>query len=93
MLAHGGKALQRNELDLSMFSELYRCSLQQWGLAIHLWKATYRLGNSLDCLGVPMEPICPNWLDFKFGCEKNYFFLVSLVIYSSSMFGIIPFRP
>ena len=30
-----------------MFNEVCGCCLKQWGLEVSLWKATYRLGNSL----------------------------------------------
>lgn len=42
----GAEALHRHQLNISMFNELCRCYLQQWGL-VSLWRATYSLGNSL----------------------------------------------
>ena len=50
------KVLGRPQLKLSMFNELYRCSLQQWGLDVSLWKATCSLGNSLSCLEILWDP-------------------------------------
>lgn len=49
------KALCRYQFDFSMFSELYGCCLQQWGLAIHLRRTTYYLANSLGYLGISMN--------------------------------------
>ena len=46
----GMKALYRHQLKFYMFSELCRYCLQQWDIAVSLWRATYSLGNSLDCL-------------------------------------------
>lgn len=33
--------------------------LQQRGLAVHVWRETYHLGNSLGCLGISMGPLWP----------------------------------
>ena len=48
-LAHRGVGSLRNQLIFSMFKELCRCCLQQWGLAVSFWKTTYSLVNSLGC--------------------------------------------
>lgn len=58
MLGGGDEGSCRHQLHLSMFNEFCRCRLQQWGFAVSgLWRATYCLGNSLGCLGVPMGPL------------------------------------
>lgn len=88
----GVKAPGRNQLDFFMFSEFCRPCLQQWGLAIRLWKATYCLGSSLDCLTVPMEPLWLNGYSLNLGVEKkNQLFQLCLVICSSAMFYTICF--
>lgn len=53
------KALCRNQLTLSLFSELYRCYIQQLGL-VSLQRATYFLSNSLGSSGNFMEQ--SNWI-------------------------------
>lgn len=55
----GMKVLCRHYIDLSMFNELCRCRIQQWGLAVSLWREICSLDNSLDCLGVPMRRFGP----------------------------------
>lgn len=55
----GVKALCRQQLDLSIFTELCDSLLQQWILGVSLWKATYCLGNSLNRLEISMEPLWP----------------------------------
>ena len=58
------KGLCRLQLGFSMLSELSGCCLQQWSLAVSLWRATYRLGNSLGCLRIPMGHFWPRaWVD------------------------------
>lgn len=52
----GVKTLCRHQLDFSMSSELCGYCLQQWGLAVNLWRATYSFGNSLGCLRILMDP-------------------------------------
>lgn len=52
-----GKVLSRHQLDISVFSELYRCGLQQWDLDVGLQRAAYNFANSLGGLGIPTEPV------------------------------------
>lgn len=52
----GVKSLCRHQLTFSAFRELRRCCLQQWDLAIRLWRATYSLGSSLVIWGFPRNP-------------------------------------
>lgn len=47
------KILCRYQHNFSMFSEIWRCFLQQQRLVLSLWRATYSHDNSLCCLGVP----------------------------------------
>lgn len=47
-------------VDFSVFIELSRHCLQQWGLAVSLCRATYILGNSLSCLEVSRNSLASN---------------------------------
>ena len=51
----GWRVFFRRQLDLSMFSELCGCCLQQWGLAVSSWRATYCIDHKLGCLGISMK--------------------------------------
>lgn len=53
------KALGRQQHYVSMFNELHRCCLQQWGLMVSLQSAVYGLDNSLSCLGILVGPSWP----------------------------------
>lgn len=50
----GVKGLCRHQIPLSMFSELCVCYLQNWVLAVSVWRANCCLGNSLGCLVISM---------------------------------------
>lgn len=50
----GVKDLNRHLINISIFSGLCRCCVQQWGLVVSLWRTTYSLHSSLGCLGIPM---------------------------------------
>lgn len=47
-----------------------RCCVQQWDIAVSLWKTAASLGNSIGCLEVPITPLWPtNQLD---GTQSEY---------------------
>lgn len=53
------KVLFRHRLNLSMFNKLYGCCLQQWDLAVSLWRTTYCFGSRVGSLGISMRTLCP----------------------------------
>lgn len=54
-----GEGSSGHQLDFSMFSEICRCCLQQWGLTVSLWEATNGLGDSLGSLEDFKGPLWP----------------------------------
>lgn len=54
----GVKDLNRHLINISIFSGLCRCRIQQRGLVVSLWR-TYSLGSSLGYLGIPMGTFWP----------------------------------
>lgn len=52
------KALGRQQLDISVFSELCRCYLQVWDLTISFFGSNNSLGSSVGSLEVPWSPFC-----------------------------------
>ena len=54
------KTLCRHQLEFSVFNELCRCCLQQWGLAVSTQRAASSFGNSLCCLCIPVGPLSPS---------------------------------
>lgn len=63
---------------ISMFDELCRCCLWQWGFVVSLWRSIYCLGKSLGYLRISRGPLVNNstkWnlvpaLEASFGDER-----------------------
>lgn len=78
------KALCGHHLDFYVSSELFGCCLQQQNLVFNLRRATYSLGLSLGCLGIPMGPLwSQDWKfhlvtrDVQLGLGLPHYFAVS----------------
>lgn len=61
------KVLCRYQLDLSVFNVFYRYCFQQWVIFVSLWRESYSLANSLDCLGISMQLLANN----SIGCNPE----------------------
>ena len=72
-----------HQFNFSIFKELCRCCLQQWNLALSLWKTTYGLGNSLSRLEILMAS--PTQL----GVTQSYDWKLHLVT-RDGQFGLSP---
>lgn len=55
----GVEALCRHQLIFSMFNELWRCYLQQWGLSVG-WREIYTFLETTWNLGIPVGPLWPS---------------------------------
>ena len=53
------KVVCRHQLHFSTFIEFCMCCLQQWGLAVSLWRATHPIGSSLGCLEISTGSLWP----------------------------------